>query len=90
MLEVIDLMACLRSSVRISYLPTIGIIVSMISRIMHAIIGISIWSQQMVSELMVFVQDSSALNEVEDVKSMEFDGGIKMKKTTRKFRFFLR
>ena len=33
-------MACLRSSVEISYLPTIGIIVSMISRVMHAIISI--------------------------------------------------
>ena len=37
----------------------------------------------MVSEPMVFVQNSSALDE-EDVKSMEFGGGIKMK-TTRKF-----
>jgi len=43
----------------------------------------------MVSELMVFVQDSSALDEEEDVKSMEFGGGIKMKKTTKKFRFVL-
>jgi len=43
----------------------------------------------MVSELMVFVQNSSALNEKEDVKSTEFGGGIKMK-TTRKFRFVLR
>jgi len=42
----------------------------------------------MVLELMVFVKDSSALDE--DVKSMEFGGGIKMKKTTRKFRFVLR
>ena len=42
----------------------------------------------MVSELMVFVQDLSALDEEEDVKSMEFSGGIKMKKTRRKFRFF--
>ena len=47
-------------------------------------------SQQIVSELMVFVQDSSALDEVEDVKSMEFGGDIKVKKTTRKFRFILR
>ena len=47
-------------------------------------------SQQIVSELMVFVQDSSALDEEEDVKSKEFGGGIKMKKTTRKFRFVLR
>jgi len=42
----------------------------------------------MVPELMVFIQDSSALGE-EDVKSMEFGGGIKMKKTTRKFRIVL-
>ena len=35
----------------------------------------------MVSKLMVFVQDSSALDEIENVKSMEFGGGIKMKKT---------
>jgi len=47
-------------------------------------------SQQMVSELMLFIQDSSALDEEEDVKLMEFDGGIKMKKTIRKFRFVLR
>ena len=45
---------------------------------------------QVVSELMVFVQDSSALDEEEDVKLMEFGRGIKMKKTTRKFRFILR
>jgi len=44
----------------------------------------------MVSELMVFTQDSSALDEEEDVKLMEFGGGIKMKKTIRKFRFILR
>ena len=44
----------------------------------------------MVSELMVFVQDSSVLDEEDDVKSMEFGGGIKMKKTTRKFRFVIR
>ena len=44
----------------------------------------------MVSELMVFVQDSRALDEEEDVKSMEFGGGIKMKKTIRKFKFVLR
>ena len=43
----------------------------------------------MVSELMVFVQDSSVLDE-EDVKSIEFGGGIKMKKTIRKYRFVLR
>ena len=43
----------------------------------------------MVSELMVFVQDSTAIDE-EDVKSLKFGGGIKMKKTTRKFRFILR
>ena len=52
--------------------------------------SMSISSQQMVSELMVFVQNSSALNEEENVKSMEFEGGIKMKKTTRNFRFVLR
>jgi len=44
----------------------------------------------MVSELMVFVQESSALDEEEDVKSIEFSEGNKMKKTTRKFRFVLR
>ena len=33
---------------------------------------------------MVFVQDSSALDEKEDVKSMEFGGDIKMKKTIKK------
>jgi len=44
----------------------------------------------MVSELMVFVQNSSALDEEKDVKSIEFGGGIKMKKTTKKFRFVLR
>ena len=47
--------------------------------VMHAIIG----------ELVVFVQDLSALDEEEDVKSMKVGGGIKMK-TTRKFRFVLR
>ena len=52
--------------------------------------SISISSQQIVSELMVFVQDSSALDEKEDVKSTEFDRGIKMKKITGKFRFVLR
>ena len=31
-----------------------------------------------------------ALDEAEDFESMEFGGGIKMKKTTRKFRFILR
>ena len=75
MLEVIDLMACLRSSVEISYLPTIDIIVSMVSRVIHATIGIGVYqfsSQQMISEPMVFVQDSSALDEEEDIKSMEF------------------
>jgi len=46
-------------------------------------------SQQMVSELMVFVQNSSALAEQEDVKSIEFGRGIKMK-ITRKIRFVLR
>jgi len=39
---------------------------------------------------MVSVQDSSALDEEEDAKLMEFSGGIKMKKTIRKFRFVLR
>ena len=38
----------------------------------------------MVSELMVFVQDSSALDEEEDVKSMTFGGGIKMEKDNKK------
>jgi len=52
--------------------------------------SISISLQQMVSELMVFVQESSALDEEEDVKSMEFGRGIKMKKITRKFKFVLR
>ena len=92
MLEVIDLMACLRSSVGISYLPIIDIIVSMVSRVMQATIGIGVYQfrlQQMAAKLMVFVQDLSALDE-EDVKSMEFGGGIKTKKTTRKFRFVLR
>jgi len=46
--------------------------------------------QQLVSELMVFVQDSSTLDEAKDIESMEFNGGIKMKKTTRKFKFILR
>ena len=32
----------------------------------------------------MFVQDSSALDEEEDVKSMEFGGGIKMKKIKKK------
>ena len=40
--------------------------------------------QQMVSELIVFVQNSSALDEEKDVKLMKLGGGIKMKKTTRK------
>jgi len=44
----------------------------------------------MVSELMMFIQDSSTLDEKEDVKSIEFGGGIKMKKITKKFRFVLR
>ena len=59
---------------------------------MHAIIGIGVYqfpSQQMVSEMM-FVQDSGVLDEAEDVKSIEFGGGIKMKKITRKFRFVLK
>jgi len=65
----------------------------MVSRVMHATISIRVYqfrSQQMISKLMVFVQDSSALDEEEDVESMEFSGGIKIKKTTRKFRFVLR
>ena len=59
---------------------------------MHAIIGIGAYQfhlQQLISELMVFVQNSSALDE-EDVKSMEFGEDIKMKTTTRMFRFVLR
>ena len=52
--------------------------------------SILILLQQLVSELMVFVQNSSALDEEEDVESMEFSGGIKIKKTTRKFRYVLR
>ena len=43
----------------------------------------------MVSEMMVFIQVSSALDEAEDVQSMEISGGIKMKKTIRKFRIAL-
>ena len=43
----------------------------------------------MVSKLMVFVYDSSALDE-DDVKSIDFGGDIKMKKTKRKFKFVLR
>ena len=43
MLKIIDLMAYLRSSVGSSYLPIIGIIVSMISRVMHATIGIGVY-----------------------------------------------
>jgi len=84
-------MACLGSSVGFSHLPTIDIIVSMISRVMHVIIDIKhqFRFQQMISELMVFVQDSSALDEAEDAEWMEFDGGIKMK-TKRKVRFVLK
>jgi len=90
---VIDLMACLRSSV--------GIYVSPNYRY-HSKYGIpgyaydkwyrsiSVLSQQMVLELMVFVQGSSALDEEENVKWTEFNGGIKMKKITRKFGFVLR
>ena len=62
----------------------------MVSRVMHATIAIGVYqfrSQQMVLELMVFVQDSNALDEEEDVKSIEFGRGIKMKKIIRKFRF---
>ena len=60
-----------------------SIIVSMVSRVMHATIGIGecqFRSQQMVSDLMVFVQGSSVLDEVEDVELIEFGGGIKMKR----------
>jgi len=39
---------------------------------------------------MVFVQNLSALDEAEDVESMEFGGGIKTKKITIKFKFVLR
>jgi len=42
----------------------------MVSLVMHATIGIEVYEfrlQQMVSELMVFVQDSSALEEVDGV-----------------------
>ena len=38
----------------------------------------------------MFVHDSSALDEAEDVESMEFGGGIKMMKIIRKFSFVLR
>ena len=92
MLEVIELMTCFRSSMRSPYLSTIDIIVSILSRVMHATIGIRAYQfrlQKMVSELVVFVQDSTALDE-EDVKSIEFGGDIKMKKKTRKFIFVLR
>jgi len=43
----------------------------------------------LVLELMLVVQNSNALDE-EDVESMEFDKGIKIKKTIRKFRFVIR
>ena len=58
---------------------------------MHATIGIRVYQfrlHQMVSELMVFVQDSTILDEEENVESMKFSRGIKMKKTM--FRFVLR
>ena len=64
----------------------------MILWVMHAIIGIRAYPfclQQMVSELMVLVKDSSALDKEEDVGSMKFGGGIKTKKITIKFRFVL-
>ena len=75
----------------ISSLPTIGIIVSIPGYAYNNWYrAYQFQLQQMVSELIVFVQDSSALDEEEeDVKSMEFGRGIKMKKTTRKFRFVL-
>ena len=44
----------------------------------------------MVSELMVFAQNSSALDEEEDIELMKFGKGIEMKKTIKKFRFVLR
>ena len=44
----------------------------------------------MVLELIVLVQDLNALGEEEDIKLIEFGGGIKMKKKTRKFIFVLR
>ena len=81
MLEVIDLMACLKSSVGISVCPNYWY---------HSKYGISGYArnnwyrayqfrlQQMVSEQMVFVQNSSALDEELYVKSMKFGGGIKM------------
>ena len=50
--------------------------------------SISILLQQMVSELMVLFHDSSALDDVEDVESMEFDEGIKMKKTKKSLNLF--
>ena len=43
MLEVIDLIVCLRSSVEILYLPTIGIIVSMVFQVIYATIGIRVY-----------------------------------------------
>ena len=92
MLEVIDLIAWLRSSVGISVSPNYWYHSKYDIPGYACTIGIEVYefhSQQMVSELMIFVQDSSALDEEEDVKSMEFGGGIKMKKTTRKFIFIL-
>ena len=64
----------------------------MVSRVMHAIIGIRVYQfcYNKRYQMMVFVQDSSALDEEEDVKMTEFSGGIKMKKTIRKFIFVLR
>jgi len=54
---------------------TIGIIASMVSQVC---------TQQLVSELMVFVQVSSAQDGEWDVKSIEFGGAINAKKTTKK------
>ena len=58
---------------RSSYFLTIGIIASMISQVC---------TQQLVSELMVFVQVSCAQDRGE-VQSIKFDGGINAKKTTK-------
>ena len=44
----------------------------------------------MISELMVFFQDSSTLDEEKNVNSTELGGGIKMKKTIRKLKFVIR
>ena len=85
-------MACLRSPVWIFISPNYyyhskyGILDYARNNLYHCI---SILLRKIVPKLMVFVQNSSALDEEEDVKSMEFGGGIKMKKRTRKFSFVL-